>query len=104
MDLIGTIAYRLQLPPEARIHNVFHVSQLKAFQGVSPLLYTPLPPLHEGHVLSTPVQVLLAHRIQGDWEILVQWADVDPSDTTWEPLAAFCTFYPYFELEDKLFL
>ncbi|XP_068662888.1 uncharacterized protein [Aristolochia californica] len=104
LDHIGTVAYRLQLPLEAKIHNVFHVSQLKPFQGNSPLLHTPLPPLHEGRVLSTPAQVLQARHIQGDWEILVQWADADPSDTTWEPLSAFRLLYPSFELEDKLFL
>ncbi|XP_068638480.1 uncharacterized protein [Aristolochia californica] len=93
-----------ELPPEAKIHNVFHVSQLKAFQGDFPLLHTPLPPLHEGRVLSTPAQVLQARRIQGDWEVLVQWADADPSDTTWEPLAASRALYPSFELDDKLFL
>ncbi|XP_068662973.1 uncharacterized protein [Aristolochia californica] len=95
MDRIGTVAYRLQLPPVARIYNVFHES---------PLLHTPLPALNEGRVLSTPAQVLQAHHIQDDWEILVQWADADPSDTTWEPVAAFRTLYPYFELEDILFI
>ncbi|XP_068662867.1 uncharacterized protein [Aristolochia californica] len=93
-----------QLPSDAKLHDVFHVSQSKAFTGDSPLLHTPLPPLQEGCVLSTPAQVLQARRVQGNWEILVQWADTTPLDSTWEPLASFKALYPTFDLEDKLFL
>ncbi|XP_068663025.1 uncharacterized protein [Aristolochia californica] len=66
LECIGTVAYRLELPPDARLHDVFHVSQLKAFNDDSPLLHTPLPPLQEARVLSTPAQVLQTLRVQGD--------------------------------------
>lgn len=29
LEKMGTAAYHIELPPTARIHNVFHVSQLK---------------------------------------------------------------------------
>ncbi|XP_068648209.1 uncharacterized protein [Aristolochia californica] len=65
-DYVWLFAYHLQLPPDAKLHNIFHISQLKGFNGDSPLLHTPLPSLQEGRVLSTPAQVLQARRIQGD--------------------------------------
>jgi len=35
---VGNLAYRLLLPPKARIHDVFHVVFLKKFQGEPPTL------------------------------------------------------------------
>ncbi|XP_068657872.1 uncharacterized protein [Aristolochia californica] len=104
MEHIGSMAYHLQLPPDAQIHDVFHVSLIKPFKGDSLMLHTPLLTLHDGHVLPSLARVFQAHRVKDIWEILVQWAEMDPVESSWEPLTELQALYPNFELEDKLFL
>lgn len=55
---VGTVSYRLKLPPCARLHDVFHVALLKLFHGQPPTQLVPLPAIHHGRVLPNPVQVL----------------------------------------------
>jgi hypothetical protein len=104
IEKIGEVAYHLQLPEKARIHNVFHVALLKKFQGTPPVSIVPLPPLQHGRVLATPAKVMKARLNRGTWEVLVSWLDRPPTESTWEKFDAFKKAYPDIQLEDKLFL
>ncbi|KAK9169434.1 hypothetical protein Syun_001574 [Stephania yunnanensis] len=66
MVRIGTVAYRVELSPFGRIHNVFHVSLLKRCVGEPVLNQCPFPAGFQGpHPLLFPVAVL-------DQRIIVQ--------------------------------
>jgi hypothetical protein len=101
---VGAVAYRLELPASARIHDVFQVGLLKPLQGTPPSKTPALPPLHNGCVLLQPERVLGSSLRRGSWHILIQWAGLPSSDATWEPIEAFRTSFPSFQLEDELFV
>ena len=103
LERIGTVAYRLQLPEGARIHDVFHVSVLKPLRGPPPSTVPALPPLRHGRPLLRPERVLRASLRRGAWHVLVQWVDLPVSDSTWELVDEFRAAHPSFQLEDELF-
>ncbi|XP_066324485.1 uncharacterized protein [Miscanthus floridulus] len=103
LERIGPVAYRLQLLAGARLHDVFHVSQLKAYTGAPPAALVPLPPVQDGRLLPAPERVLRAQLRRGEWRVLVQWQGLPVDDATWEPLAEFKEQYPEVQLEDELF-
>eukprot|EP00253_Pinus_taeda_P030164 PITA_30164 len=87
---IGEVAYKLTLPPTAKIHPVFHVSCLKKVIGNNCKIQTSLPKLdEEGSIWLQPEQVLdrrerhLCGRMIR--EFLVKWKDTSLEDATWEP-------------------
>jgi len=103
LERIGTVAYRLQLLPKSRLHDVFHVVFLKKYTGDSPTNTVPLPPIVHGRAVPAPASVLRARPSSTSWDLLVQWQGQSDADATWEPLEQFKEAFPDFQLEDKLF-
>jgi hypothetical protein len=93
---------RLQLPPDARLHDVFHVGVLKKFVGNPPAVPPLLPPLLHGAVVPAPARVTRARLAQGVRQVLVEWQGEPPASATWEDLDDLCTQFPSFQLEDEL--
>ncbi|MCI40204.1 hypothetical protein A2U01_0061436, partial [Trifolium medium] len=88
---VGTVAYKLQLPSTAKIHPVFHVSQLKLFKGETQDPYMPLPlTVTEMGPVIQPIAVLATRTVlkgtQQIQQILVQWENGPQEEATWEDL------------------
>lgn len=101
---IGPVAYRLQLPENARIRDVFHIGVLKPYRGTPPTETPTLPPLRNGRALEVPDKIMRTQLRCGVWFLLVKWLGFPEDDATWEPLIEFKLAFPDFQLEDELFV
>lgn len=98
---IGKVAYKLQLPLSAKIHNVFHVSQLKKKMGKDKVVQSDLPPFtKEGELRPVPIAVLDRRLVKKGQRpatmVLVQWSNSIPEDATWEEWSQLSERYPEF--------
>ncbi|GKV11569.1 hypothetical protein SLEP1_g22817 [Rubroshorea leprosula] len=99
---VGPVAYKLQLPENAGIHNVFLVSLLKKKVGNAPVTSQfPDPLVHNGqHLLPDKILERRLQNCHGKpvtmW--LIQWKGCTAEEASWETsadiLARFPDFHP----------
>nr|GFA92137.1 putative reverse transcriptase domain-containing protein [Tanacetum cinerariifolium] len=89
LERVGDVAYKLDLPEElSRVHNTFHVSNLKKFHVDEPLA-VPLDGLHfddKLHFVEEPVEIM---------DLKVRWNFKRGPELTWEREDQFRKKYPH---------
>ena len=83
------MAYKLELPADNKVHNIFHVSRLKKALGHHVVPSAVLPPLDdEGKLILIPEAILDFRekqlRSRAIREYLIKWKDLPIEDATWE--------------------
>ncbi|GJX53611.1 hypothetical protein Tco_0281980 [Tanacetum coccineum] len=102
LEKVGEVAYKLELPEElSRVHNTFHVSNLKKCHADEPLA-VPLDGLHlddKLHFVEEPVEIvgrevkrLKRSRIP---LVKVRWNSKRGPEFTWEREDQFKKKYPH---------
>ncbi|XP_072056253.1 uncharacterized protein [Arachis hypogaea] len=106
LEKIGPAAYKLRLPPSAKIHLIFYVSQLKKSLGLSVEPQNlPEALTEKGELLVEPEQILdSCMRNQENLEVLIKWQNLPKFKSTWELADKLQFAFPSFHLEDKVAL
>nr|KYP45087.1 hypothetical protein KK1_033369 [Cajanus cajan] len=108
LEKVGSVAYKLSLPADCKIHPMFHVSKLKQavraeyqpqYWSISLLLILKLglelyPQLED-------VLALLYNKLRHA-EVLVKWAQLPDCDNSWETVEDIQHHFPDFHREDKV--
>ena len=90
-ERLGSAAYRLDLPEDSKVHNVFHVSQLKAFTPDHTPVFSDVLKLVDLLASSTEPECILDRRLvkKGNTAIplvLIKWSHFLAEAATWEDL------------------
>jgi hypothetical protein len=82
VELINDIAVRLALPPQAHLHDVFHVGLLTKFHGTPPQEPPALPPVRHGSIVPEPERAVKSRLARGVRQVLIQWKGASPASST----------------------
>ncbi|GJT96460.1 putative nucleotidyltransferase, ribonuclease H [Tanacetum coccineum] len=106
--VVGPVAYELQLPSDARIHPVFHVSMLKpAHSSFDDAAINPLPVTKDWEADLQPDSVI-SHRWVSEarnlvLELLISWSNRPVEEATWESYDLLKEQFPNFALRTRRF-
>ena len=96
---VGNLACHLHLPPNNRIHPVFHVSLLRRVLNTGTTVETHLP--HYSNELAVPVAVLQSRWRQEKGkmreQVLIRWSNSNVLGETWEDKASLKERFPLAE-------
>ncbi|TYK13876.1 Ty3/gypsy retrotransposon protein [Cucumis melo var. makuwa] len=104
LERIGKVAYKLELPAEAAIHPVFHVSQLKKAVGRGETVHSLNPYMNENHEWITQPEEVYGYRknpTTREWEALISWKGLPPHEATWESCTDMKYQFPEFHLVEE---
>ncbi|KAL0361384.1 UNVERIFIED_CONTAM: hypothetical protein Sradi_3822900 [Sesamum radiatum] len=102
---IGTVAYRIELLSWWKIHNVFHVSQLKKYSADredDTCNQPSRPQLELTKIKEKVAEAILNHRVtrtakREHTEYLVKWKGCSSEENTWERVTNLKAFLPLVE-------
>jgi hypothetical protein len=86
---VGKVSYKLDLPPNMKIHPVFHASLLKKYL-TDGRHRPPPPPVDADDGLRFVIEEVLDHRSRKrnnktTYQYLIKWQGYPPEHNTWEP-------------------
>ncbi|TYK14862.1 transposon Tf2-1 polyprotein isoform X1 [Cucumis melo var. makuwa] len=103
LERIGEVAYRLELPADAVIHPVFHVSQLRKFASNQTNVLPTLQHVTEKLEWQSQSEKVRDYGLDksGKWEVLIAWQNLPDYEASWEDYDEIKKLYPNLHLEDK---
>ena len=82
---INEVAYKVELPPQFRVHPVFHVSQLRKFLGEAPAPLDPVIANNPGEAKFEVEAILNSRLSRRKRQFLIKWKGYPIEDASWEP-------------------